>query len=143
MPGFSNKYGFGKRRGFYLLEMILALFLFATIAYPLLNVFLNYYRTSGKSRAALVGSHLAEQIMENQLSLGWQAVSNTPPPSVITYITDGEEIPVTYNSDVVVADLSDPDPTAVGMKHVVVTVTWTDTTGDRMIELESLLYWGG
>lgn len=122
----------------------MALFLFATIAYPLLSVFANYYRTSGKAQSMLVASHLAEQQMETQLALGWQAIDVAPTPAVVTYIKNGTEIPVTYTTQVEVNDLSDTgNPLNLGMKQILVTVEWTDTTGDRNLVLESLVYWGG
>lgn len=136
------------RRGFNLLEVILAGFIFATITASMVGVWITYAKATSKGRSLLVATHLAERVMEQQLALGWSAVSLDRDEEerrfVVTQSVDGAESRIAYYYWVDVEDLSDTsDPLNLGLKKIVVTVEWQSPEGSRTVSCESLVYWGG
>lgn len=132
------------RRGFNLLEMMVGLLLFTIIATAFGGVWNAYYQMIGKARSTLVASHLAEDIMEGQLALGWQSVTVNPGPGhqfTMVQVVDGNETEIVYDYWIEVRDLSDPG--YIGLKQVVVHVSWNEPSGKREVTCETLLYWGG
>ncbi len=134
-------------RGFNLLEVVLAGFLFATVTSSLVGVWITYARATAAGRTMLVANHLAQNVMEQQLALGWAAVALPPDPDrkfTLVQVVGDSEIPVDYFYSVEVEDTSEEgNVTALSLKRITVTVEW-DINGERKsLSCESMVYWGG
>lgn len=134
-------------RGFNLLEVVLAGFLFATVTSALVGVWITYARATAAGRTMLVANHLAQNVMEQQLALGWAAVPLPADPDrrfTLVQIVGDAESPVDYFYSVDVEDTSeDGNVMALSLKRIKVTVEW-DINGERKsLSCESMVYWGG
>ena len=134
-------------RGFNLLEVVLAGFLFATVTSALVGVWITYARATAAGRTMLVANHLAQNVMEQQLALGWAAEPLPPDPErrfTLVQVVGGAESPVDYFYHVDVEDTSEEgNVMALSLKRITVTVEW-DINGERKsLSCESMVYWGG
>ncbi len=122
------------------MDLLVGLMIFATISIALLGMWGAYYRMMGKGRNTLVATNLAQDVMEKQIALGWQAQS-VPPPNTITM---EETIDSTVRTEVYNywIDVVDNDPLNVGLKTVKVHVSWVDNTGQHEVLVVTGLYWG-
>ncbi|MCA9797450.1 MAG: hypothetical protein KC910_36815 [Candidatus Eremiobacteraeota bacterium] len=130
-----------------MLEVVLAGFLFATVISSLVGVWITYARATAAGRTMLVANHLAQNLMEQQLALGWAAQPLDPSEDrrfSLVQVVGGAETSVDYFYSVAVEDTSEPDnPTALSLKRITVTVEW-DVNGQRKsLSCESMVYWGG
>lgn len=131
------------KRGFNLLELVIGLMIFSTVSIALLGVWSSYYQMMGKSRSLLVATNLAQHIMEQQIALGWQSMDVPAGPGTILTMeqaVEGEITRVDYQYSVEVTDNSAPG--SIGLKQVVVFVSWKDSSGRREVRAETMLYWG-
>lgn len=75
-----------RRKGYSLLEMIVAAFIFSAVSVALSAVFQYHYAAIGTSRLFLIGQHLARQRMEELVAAGFTSgrvlADSTPSPPV-------------------------------------------------------------
>jgi type II secretory pathway pseudopilin PulG len=129
------------RFGFNLLEVVIAAFLFSTIAVAFLGVWGMQARGLEKSRHKLVATMLAEQIVEEAMAEGYELtrVTEEPETSEIEMAIENRNkagewisIPVVYQTERVVAEIGvDEDK----LKQVIVKVTWEDSTNTGEVTL--------
>lgn len=140
--------GFRRQSGFNLLEVVIAAFLFSTIAVAFLGVWGMQARGLEKARHNLVATMLAEELVEETMAEGYELTRVTegePEPKIINMETESKApdgswsvIPVTYTSTrtvEVIGDLDDDDK----LKMVTVRVTWEDTTKNGEVVLVTYL----
>ena len=131
-------------RGHNLLEMVIACFVFLTIATGLAGLWIQLAKEMGVANSKLVGQHLAEQVMEECIGAGYTNIDsfNGPRPNIIMNEVDrGAVQQFTYQVTVSVT------PMGVGAvisateawKVVKVRVQWHDSLGDSNIEYKTLL----
>ncbi len=124
-----------RNRGHNLLEAVLAAVIFATVAVALLGIWGMQFSALSKSRSMLVASFLVERTMEECLAAGFERVEDLfpqpPVPSLVTIRSrtrSGETI-----QQFQVEVLVNAHPTDPLRKTIVVTVRFTDKTGDRTV----------
>jgi hypothetical protein len=127
--------------------VVIASFLFSTIAVAFLGVWGMQARGLEKSRHSLVATMLAEELVEETMAKGYETTQITegpPEPDEIFMETEsrgpsGEwtSIPVTYTSERTVAPIGDPDKDK--LKMVTVKVTWDDSTNIGEVVLVTYL----
>ena len=133
--------------GFNLLEVVMASFLFSTLAVAFLGVWGMQVRATEKSRHKLVATLLAEQLAEEAMTKGYELMRKTEgPPEPLTIPMETESrgangewtsIPVTYTATTTVKEINDgPDDR---LKQVIIEVTWSDSTQTGKVELETYL----
>lgn len=145
---------FGRnRRGFNLLEVMIAAFLFSVVAVAFLGVWGQQVRGLEKSRHVLVATFLAEELIEESMAGGYPRAKLTKPgeePETQEIIMATEtrsptnpdewnEIPVTYTATREVYEHPDLDPSVNKVKQIIVKVKWEDTTKTGEVVLETFL----
>lgn len=119
--------------GFTLLEVLVALLIFAFGLLAVAALVLTSIQSIGQARHMTDATNLAQQRME--------ALTNTPYASVVTGAHANNPITVTgaaggiYTSTWTVTD----NTPATGMKRVTVTTSWTDKDGTHSVALHSIL----
>ena len=128
------------RGGFNLLEVVMATFMFSVIAIIFTGVWGQHMRAMEKSRHYLVGSHLAESLIEEKMARGYAAVQSETTNDSFQMLTrvKGVDINATYNYTVTVTDIGSSDDRK---KAVLVRVYWDteDTTQTGEVFLETVL----
>lgn len=140
-----------RARGFNLLEVTIAAFIFSVVSISFIGVWGQQVRALEKSRHVLVATFLAEELIEESMAKGYEQ-------SKLTEEDEGpEEIPIVLTHET--RDLSDPekwnemeveytatreirtflDPDVDKLKQVIVRVTWEDTTKTGEVVLETFL----
>lgn len=129
-----------RTRGFNLLEVTLACFLFAVIVVFSVTVWASHARAIGKARYDMLGNFLASQKLEECIARGYSGVDGmiTPPGGLqlgVRTTMRGKESTAryTYRIDV------QPLPGAAKLKSVHVLVQWQGLTGPREAHVETLL----
>lgn len=128
-----------------MLEMIFAVTLFATVVVALMGVWAMHARAVGRARNTLLAGHLAERVMEQALSQGWQ-VKPIPASDAtrmdMTSILNGERVVNSFQYSVDVDSLG--NGTDIGLKQVRVVVKWTEADQQsREVDLDTIIYWQG
>ncbi|MGE0494079.1 MAG: prepilin-type N-terminal cleavage/methylation domain-containing protein [Vulcanimicrobiota bacterium] len=130
-------------RGFNLLEMIIAVTVFSTIAVALMGIWSHNARVLRHDQDRVMAAVIAENIMESQISLGFKAEDIYPTDFTVTHYDNDQPMSVTYKYEVKVEDTS-TGPEDVSLKHCVVIVRWsppgTDLHEEQLL-LESMLSW--
>lgn len=132
------------RRGFNLLEVILAVVIFSTATVGLTGVWMMHARSVAKSRNIMIATHLAEQLMETCVAQGWE-VQPVPQSDatriMMKMVLNSVPLETEFRYEVTVRT-ENPTNVKIGIKHVKVRVYWDDDTGkDRRVFLETLVYW--
>lgn len=129
-------------RGHNLLEMILATFIFSTVALGTTAVWIQHSRVMNKSGGRLVGQFLANELMEECLAAGYDSVdtlAGTRPDIVMEETVRDADKSVTYYPSVVL-DPKPPDTSGVlQMRTVTVRVEWDEQEGRGFVEYQSQL----
>lgn len=118
--------------------MIVAVFIFASAATALNGIWVLQYRAMTTSRTLIVGSHYAEQIVEEALEAGFYGadvwVASHPPGSstVIGCEVAGKQLSTEFFETVTVVPYGE-------FKHVTVIVEWHETNFDRKVKYDVLL----
>lgn len=139
-------------RGFNLLEVIIAAFIFSAVAISFLGVWGQQVRASEKSRHLMVATFLAEELIEESMLRGYEQMKLTdteaglaelPPFTLYHYVRDPKsptewiEMAVNYTATREVKQYLDPDDDK--LKQVIVRVKWEDTTKQGEVVLETFL----
>lgn len=128
--------------GHNLLEMILAAFIFSTVALGTTAVWIQHSRVMAQSGGRLVGQFLANQLMEECIAAGYDSVGTLTGPRpeiVMNEIVRDVNKSVTYVPTVTVVE-----PTgALTMRLVTVRVEWDEQNGRGFVEYESQLAQAG
>ncbi len=139
------------RRGFNLLEVTIAAFLFSVVSIAFLGVWGMQVRGLEKSRHVMVATFLAEQMIEESMAGGYERSKLTKPdegpeiePIVMTTEmrnpsdpNQWDQIEVTYTTSREVRAIM--DPTVDKVKQIIVKVKWEDTTKQGEVVLETFL----
>jgi Tfp pilus assembly protein PilV len=136
-----------KQRGFNLLEVAIAGFIFATISVAFMGVWGMQVRAVEKSRHSLVATMLAEELIEQAMDDGFErtALSKPDDKPLDTIEMETEHrgpggnwstIPVTYYPERAVTDIGTDEDR---LKKVEVTVKWEDSSGGGSIKLVTYL----
>lgn len=126
-------------RGHSLLEMIVAVMIFATAATALNGIWVLQYRAMTSSRTLIVASHFTEQIVEEALEAGYYGVdgwATTYPPGTSTIIgceVAGKQLSTEFFPTVTVT------PYGGSFKHVSVVVQYREKNFDRKVKYDVLL----
>jgi Tfp pilus assembly protein PilV len=142
------------QRAFNLLEVTIAAFIFSVVSVGFIGVWGQQVRALEKSRHVLTATFLAEELIEEAMSKGYEQMKADAGPEVIEDSTfdvshfnrspAGEwvENKVAYTATREVKTYLDPDSTEPDkdkLKQVVVKVQWEDTTKTGEIVLETFL----
>jgi prepilin-type N-terminal cleavage/methylation domain-containing protein len=143
------------RRGFNLLEVTIAAFIFSVVSVSFLGVWGQQVRALEKSRHVLTATFLAEELIEEAMAKGYaqlkadEGPEEIPVNEVFHYARDprGEwvEMQVTYSGTREVRTYSDPESLEPGedkLKQVIVVIKWEDSTKNGEITLETFLAGG-
>lgn len=147
-----------RRGGFNLLEVTVAAFIFSVVAISFVGVWGQQVRALEKSRHVMVATFLAEELIEESMTKGYEQSKVTDPADPTTSELDPiemshynrdpqgvwQEMKVFYTATRVVKEYKDPDPSATDpdkdkIKQVIVTVKWEDTTKTGEVVLETFL----
>lgn len=142
-------------RGLSLLETLLATFMFVTVMIAMMDVWVAHARALDKSQGQEVASMLAQQVMEQELTLGYQAVNVTiPAPYIIQRtmrgVVDSEVFNYTVSAQPPTVYPNGPGtegydlptlitsgyPAGPAYQVIVVNVTWFDSTGNHTLMME-------
>ena len=115
------------RAGFTLVEVLVALVLFAIVASGLAAFAVQSIRRTSDTRAATGAVLIAQERLENLRSLEYDDIAG----SITTETLDGMD----YGVDV---DVDDDTP-AANMKQVTINVDWDSPMGSRSYVLETIL----
>ncbi len=119
------------RRGFSVMEMLVAAAVFASSVMILLGIFPLSARAVRQSQLNLIATHLAENQLETARARSYEALfTETLPPIPFTLKVNGTDLNVTYT---VTMDVTEVNP---GLKSVRVTVSWF-WEFDRNLTLET------
>jgi prepilin-type N-terminal cleavage/methylation domain-containing protein len=131
-------------RGFNLLEVILASFLFAMVVAFSVSVWITHYKAIGKSRYDMLGMYLATQKIEEQIAKGYSGAGPEGPLDVqVDTTVRGQNSQIIFTYEILEEFLPDP-PGPPNMKSMMVIVNWTDPLGNRKeVRLETLLSGSG
>jgi Tfp pilus assembly protein PilV len=132
-----------KRQGFNLVECLIACTLICGMAVALFGVWEMHAKATAQTRDYVIGAALAEQEMENCLSLGYTVTNSTQDYS-INHIVENVTIPRTFHAKTEVYPIV--TSATSGMKLVNVTVYWDDPgskTGNHTVHLTTQLSWEG
>ncbi len=121
------------RRGFSLLETVMAAFIFLTALALIAGVWPAYSRAAAKNAGYLAAMDIASQEIEVSIAQGYDGVGDRSGDVVVTNIVEGQSVDRQFHYEVAVSDVT---PT---LRDVTVTVTWTDLTGDQEIRFETLI----
>lgn len=139
-------------RGFNLLEVVIAAFIFSIASVSFLGVWGQQVRAAEKSRHLMTATFLAEELIEESMIKGYQQMKVTdteegldelPPFTLHHYVRSPKdpdewtEMAVKYTATREVRHFLDPDIDKV--KQVIVRVKWEDSTNQGEIVLETLL----
>lgn len=123
-----------KSRGFTLLEIIIAVFVFLTTVAGVLSVWSAHARGIAKARMALIANQLGEDKMAECIAARYQLVDqfNDPPPGTeppieVDFLIKNKPLKAEFHRMVTVTELV---PGAI--KEVKVRVEWRDTTNQAM-----------
>lgn len=147
------RFKFWSVRGFNLLEVVIAAFIFSASCIAFLGVWGQQVRALEKTRHRLVANFLAEDLIEESMAAGYQKthVTDADHPAQLEDIKmkistrgpsskgleDWEEIEVLYHvsREVTIFGVAGKDK----LKQVVVKVTWDDSTKVGEVVLETIL----
>lgn len=129
-----------RARGISLIEVLLGLFIFATAFLMLLGVFPTSVRSVHQGRFLTLGTHVAEQAMDQTLAQGFnglRAGTTTSSVPLVTMVNGTTEV-ANFQVTVEVAD------EAADMKSVRTQVSWTEATASgthvvRYVNLQTLV----
>ena len=139
-------------RGHNLLEMIIACFIFSTVAIGLTTVWIQHSRTMMRAGGRMVGQFLANQVMEECIAAGWDSVDTFDPntadgaPTVGTPINMNEIVRDSNKVTVYTPSVNVERTTMAGgieVKMVTVRVEWDEQEGRGWIEYSSQLVESG
>lgn len=143
-----------ENRGFNLLEVVIAAFIFSVSAIAFIGVWGMQVRGLEKSRHTLVATFLAEEIVEQAMADGYERTAPTTMPlDEVPYDIDTESLnpttgvwerhSVTYVTTMQVTEIDGEDPNTDidddKVKQILVRVTWEDTTKTGEIVLETFV----
>ncbi len=122
-----------KRAGLTVVEVLVAVALFASAVVVLLAVFPMSTRAARQSQAQLVATHLVQRELETCRNAGYdQLESHTPPVLSVAKDHNGVEVTIDYQLQVLVEE------TRPGLKHVKVEAVWfAPDENERRFSLET------
>lgn len=140
-----------RSRGFNLLEVTIAAFIFSVVSISFIGVWGQQVRAMEKSRHVMVATFLAEELIEESMAKGYEQSKLTDPaegpeeiPIVLTHEArdpsnrdQWNQMEVEYKATRLVRTYRDPDQDK--LKQVIVKVTWEDTTKSGEVVLETFL----
>ncbi len=146
------RFSFRQRsRGFNLLEVTIAAFIFSAVSISFIGVWGQQVRAMEKSRHVMVATFLAEELIEESMAKGYEQSKLTDAdegpeeiPIVLTHETrdprnhdQWNEMEVEYTATRRIQTYGNPDTDK--LKQVIVKVTWVDTTKTGEVVLETFL----
>ena len=141
-------------RGHNLLEMIIACFIFTTVAVGLTAVWIQHSKAMEFAGSRLVGQFLANQLMEECIAAGYDTVDELGGPRpdfVMNEIVRSENKTVIYQATITIVPMDGASghpiapiattgsPTDPFPKEVTVKVEWDQQNGKGEIEYKSVL----
>ena len=138
------------RSGLTLLEMVLAIFLFAMLVPLFAGVWPAHKRAVSQSRGAMCANHICRQVLEEAISSGYTGVDNleVAPLSdrTITLVVEREDNQGNVNSQsqdfvwqVVVEDDTENASVLSGEKLVTARIEWVEQSRSRHFSMSTLL----
>ena len=127
-----------------MLEMIIAVTIFAGIVVALMGVWAMHARAVAHSRGTLMATHLAERLVEEALSEGWMV---SPKQSDFTTrytaesLINGQKTTTVFDWTREVLPRSTPD--GGRYKLLRVKVTWEEGGKNREVDLDTVVTWQG
>lgn len=122
-----------KRRGFSLLEVLLAAGLVSCLVVALTGVWPAYARAAEQNRSYLAADFLARQEMEYAINQGYSAVANRTSDVTVRSVLAGKGVAVEFHLD---TSVTAPNP---DLKAVAVRVSWKYGGLNREVRCETLL----
>lgn len=128
--------------GHSLLEMILAAFLFSSVAIGILAVWVMQHKAITKSGNVLVAQYLGERLMEECIAArydGVDSLAGTTPDMVLAEVVKGETKTVTYKGTIEVQPITVNSDVPDDTKLVTVTVTWDSNDGMSNVQFRTYI----
>jgi len=125
-----------------LLEVIIGLGVFAAAILLIFGLFASSQKTTASTKNLAIATDLAREVMEGQLTLGYDSVVDLPATDIPVPATiDGVQTTTTFTSRVrVFVEPANTAPNTFDFerKRVVVTISWPEVTGaPRKTDLET------
>jgi type II secretory pathway pseudopilin PulG len=123
-----------------LLEVIIAAFIFSGLVTVLSSLWVMHARAQRQSGMMLVAADLADLQMSRALAQGYNSVVPSSDSFTQTWVVRGQTIDHVFSASVEVEPILDDDGNPMGMKLIVVNVTFGDGTDQpKTFRLESVL----
>lgn len=126
------------RRGFNLLELLIALTIFISVTVAMVAVWQTHARATAAAQDRLVGNAFAEMTMESQLARGWAAEDVPEETVTVTHLVDGVAVDAEYHRSSQVTDLGGGQ---LGLKQIVVLVWWELNGHRREVRITAMVGW--
>jgi type II secretory pathway pseudopilin PulG len=129
--------------GFSLLEMVLACVIFSTCILLMTGVWATHNDAVGRTRMQMIGSHVAEQVLEEAIALGYKNLPDPPHTlsgdvSVDTIVRSKTQSAAYHWTRTI-----QPAGTLGQLKSIQVLVEWQDGPNrKRKVNLESIVFDG-
>jgi hypothetical protein len=139
---------FTRAKAYSLLEMVVAGFIFATVAVALAGVFSYHYKAIGSSRLFLVAQHLGRSRMEECLGAGYlrapQLADGANPPAVFDAEFMIRDQPILARFTIATVVVEGPDvpglgPPDEGPLNCTVTVSWEEANRTRNVRFSATI----
>jgi Tfp pilus assembly protein PilV len=117
-----------------MIEVVIGSFLFLFGLVGAMAVFSSVHQAFHQSHEALTAVHLAQEILEQTLDQPLSKITSASGTTSLTVMANGTPTQVRYDYTVSVA----PFKAGGNMVDVLCTVTWTDGSVKRSVDLETL-----
>ncbi|MBI3927885.1 MAG: hypothetical protein HY319_20255 [Armatimonadetes bacterium] len=123
------------RRGYNMLEAVLAVFLFSIVVVFMMSLWAYYARSIEKSRNHMVATHLGERALSETIARGYLGAESAGPYTIDVEVTNGDVTSrIPYEWVVEVSEVED------GLKSILVRVWYPHQDERREVRFESLLF---
>ena len=126
--------------GFNLLEMMLAVNIFACMMTALCFLWARHAKFQRQTLTYALANQLAQSLLNQQISQGYTGTPPTDQVVAMKVISDGLRADIQYQCHVAVVD---KNPGTVDLRELTVQIRWTEADVARNVTLKSLLYWNG
>ena len=133
------------RRGHNLLEVVVAVTIFAAVVILFVGVWASYYQSQTLSRSRLTASALARSVLEQKIATGFNACVSDPAATTVQAICQvrGKQVDTELTYQFYAEDNVIPaiHPTEVAFRKLIVRVVWRDAAGgQKRLDYETHLY---
>jgi type II secretory pathway pseudopilin PulG len=124
-----------------LLEVIIGLGIFSVSILLIFGLFASSQKATASAKNLAVAADLAKEVMETELSKGYDGVGPSSVDIPMPTTVDGVATTTVYKTEVEVNEVIEKAPFDFPRKRILVTVSWDEVTGmkGRKTQLETIL----